>query len=95
MLDATKGVNYSLSLILNNLLFDIAGSYCNAPCVPFGATTLHKPRYYGMGATVEFNCEDKEPFSGSTKRICMKNKRWSGTELDCTGRLCFYLSEVI
>jgi len=72
-------------MALIDSIFSFAASYCPSPCVPMGATAINYPTRFYQGSTIEFNCRTEKVYGGSEKRRCMRNKRWSGEDLDCTG----------
>lgn len=59
--------------------------YCESPCVPTGSEVASlKPAYF-CGSQLIFTCSDQNFINGTITRTCMKNRKWSGSDIDCLG----------
>lgn len=68
--------------------FLFVGSYCVDPGTPEGA--IKTGRSYNLGDIIQYRCEHSlKLYKGSLKRICLKNRTWSGEPPKCVGKFNF------
>lgn len=63
--------------------------YCENPCVPTGSvvSTLDPTNF--INSTIDFSCSDDYFVNGTVSRTCMKNRKWSESDIDCLGDMYF------
>lgn len=63
----------------------ISGQYCENPCVPTGSVVSTSDPSNFIGSILEFSCSDNYFVNGTVSRTCMKNRKWSSSDVDCLG----------
>ena len=59
--------------------------YCDSPCVPLGSEVVSLTQSFSYGSELEFICSNQDVVIGTVTRKCLKNRKWTGTDIDCTG----------